>query len=341
MRIRLVSVLMSGLLLGTVSADSAQRAGLVQGADMVVFARAAQLNQSPFVKAMEAQLSPEERAERQAQQAKMLELTGLGEEDVESFMMSADLSGINPAAMDEAFLNRIQVAAAVGLRKAVTLEQLEKAVEALKEETGGVGGVAARVQVGGQEVLRFSPGPGETWDGPQQMFAGISPDGKTVVLTINEASLSAALGRAAGGPPAAPAAELGDALRGLANQHMAMALVLPQELRQQIQEQVQMMAGADPMAGMFIAPFAGVKSLVMAGRATETLNVRMALDIGNEMAAQQMAGMFTNMAGGLAGIGPVAQKLTARAEGTVMSLTGSLSPEDLKQDFGGGMDVDF
>jgi len=327
---KLMSVLLLSGLVGITQADNSLRAGLVAGADMAVVSRFSAMSQSPFFKAMEAQMTDAERQARKAQQARILELTGLGEDDVEAFVMSVDLSGINPATMDEAFLNQIQVAAAVLLKKPITLDQLEKAIGAMKEESGGPGAQVQRIAIGGHSALKYTPAADESWDGPQQMLTGISADGKTVVLSINEDSLGSALARAGGAPAAAVSPELAEALRGLGDQQMAVALVLPRELRDQIQQQVQAMSAADPMTGMFIGPFAGVKSLLIGAKADETLDLRVLLDIGNEMAAAQLAGMFTNMAGGLAGFGQAARKMTAAAEGTVIRLTGSLTPADLK-----------
>jgi hypothetical protein len=117
--------------------------------------------------------------------------------------------------MDEAFLNQIQVAAAVLLKKPITLDQLEKAIGAMKEESGGPGGQVQRITIDGHSALKYTPAADESWDGPQQMLTGISADGKTVVLSINEASLGSELARAGGAPAAAVSPELAAALRTL------------------------------------------------------------------------------------------------------------------------------
>lgn len=309
-------------------ADPALRAGVVEGADMVVAARLSAMSQSAFARNIRAQESEEDKAERLAAQAKIQELTGLGEDDVDAFILSIDLSQITPD-MNPAALNTLQAIAAIQLKKSITLDQLQQGVAWMQEEND-VKSVIARATVGGQEVLKLTPGPGETWDGPQQLFAGLANEGRTVLMAINEPSLTAAMQRAAGGAAQQPSPELAAAMRGLANQQLQVALVLPAEMQAQIQQQVNMMAAIDPMMGMFATPFAGIKSLVFGATAAEDLNLRLALDLGNEMAATQLAGMFTNMAGALPGVGPMARKMTAAADGGVLRIQGAVTNEDLK-----------
>jgi len=343
MRRFVCSVIVAGLLAGSVAADPARRVGIVQDADLVWVSKTLppDLN-NLWAETAWGGLSSAERAEASALQEKILGRIGLSEEDLESFVFSMDLSGLVPENIEvETFLKHVQLASAIGLRKAVTLEQIEQAAEVLKEEGGDAGGAMTRVQVGGQEVLRFSPAPGESWFGLQPVFIGVSPDGKTLALTLNEPSLLAALARAAGGPAAAPSDGMADILGRLEDQHMVLALVIPAGLREKIMLWVETMdakrmgdedsvgVNQDAMVAMYIAqsiaPYVSLKSLVLSGHFSEHLDLRLALDMGRDAVAQRAAAVFSQLEL------VKAEKVTVHTESSVMTLRGRFTPEDLEQ----------
>jgi len=86
-------------------------------------------------------------------------------------------------------------------------------------------------------------------------------------------------------------------------------------------------------------PFAGTKSLLVAINASESLDVALSLDLGDEGNAQQAAGMIQSflpmmMMGMQQQLGPeamtLAQKLKIGPEGSVVSAKIQLLPEDIE-----------
>ncbi|MCC5843616.1 MAG: hypothetical protein JJU05_05130 [Verrucomicrobia bacterium] len=318
---------------GMTSAQPLQQAAVVPDADMILSVNMAELSQSAFMKALEAQQSPQVKALRTQQQERVQAAMGLKEEDILGYMLSFRLpedlfkTDFDPGPET---LENLQFVLAVEVGRALTLDDLKKGIELLQEDTPGNAKVET-VELGGQSALQLNPQIEDADTPIEKAFVSVSDDGKIVLLTLNEASLTSAHARLSGGQTAAPGAGLAPALQALEGNQIRMALVLPAAARQTLAGTVQQMSAADPMMGMFAAPFAGLSSITFSGNAAETMAMALNIDLGNDMAAQQLAAMARNFGPGIGGAaGPFVRKITTEAVGTVLRLSGILSPEDMR-----------
>lgn len=325
----LIPVLMTGLL----SAQPLQQAAVVEGADMILAVNMAELNQSPFMQAIEAQQSPQIKAMRTQQQERIQAAMGLKEEDILGYMLSFKLpDGLFSADFEPTpeTLEALQFVLAVEVGRPLTLDDLQKGIELLQEDTPGSANVE-KIELGGTPVLQLNPQVEDADTPIEKAYVSVSDAGNVVLLTLNEASLTSAHARLSGGQTATPGPGLIPALQGLEGNQIRMALVLPAAARGALAGTVQQMSAADPMMGMMAAPFAGLSSITFSGNAAENLAMALNIDIGNDMAAQQVAAMIQNFGPGIGGAaGPFVRKITTEAVGTVLRLSGILSPEDMK-----------
>lgn len=314
--------------LQSVYAQAHMHAGVVDQADLLVAGQIERFSQSAFAKAMEANQPEELKELNKAQRERFTEATGLEEDDMVSMVMSARLADLNIMDMENTDFEALQVVLTFQLKKAVTLEQLQAGIDIMQEDAFS----KVRMRVGelqGQQVLEILPPEGET-DGPQKMFGAISEDGKSVVLALNEATMTAALQRVAAGRSGQPNPEMAQAMQALRGQQLQMALVLPENMRQALQMAMQ---GGDmgPMA-MMVMPFMGTKSVLMSATAADNMDIKLMIDLGNAESAQMMSNMAPNMMGGAAGMFPAARKVKFASQGSVLQISAELTPEDLQPD---------
>jgi hypothetical protein len=331
---RICTVLLtSSLISGGLSAEPLKQAAIVPGADMVLSVNMAELNQSAFMKAIEAQQPAEMKAIRSRQQDRIRTATGLQEEDILRYMISFKLpDGL--FAMDfqpnPETLETLQFVLAVEVDRALTLEDLKKGIDLLQDDEPASAKVET-VERGGRSVLKLNPRIEDADTPVEKAYVSLSDSGKIVLLTLNEASLTAAHERLGGSAAATPGPGVDAALQALEGSQIRMALVLPAAARQALTGTVQQMSAADPMMGMMAAPFAGLSSVTFSGNADENMSMALNIDIGNEMAAQQVAAMIQSFGPGIGGAaGPFARKIRPQAVGTLLRLSGVLSPEDMK-----------
>lgn len=331
-RIR-IFCLTATLLSGLVSAQTIQQAAIVPNADMILSVNMAELSQSAFMQAIEAQQSPQVKAMRSQQQERVQAAMGLQEEDILAYMLSFELpQDLFKADFEPTpeILETLQFVLAVEVGRALSLDDLKKGIDLLQEEAPERAKVET-VEVGGHTALQLNPQVEDAETPIEKAYVSLSDDGKIVLLTLNETSLTAAHARLSGGQTATPGAGLAPALQALEGSQVRMALVLPASARQALAGTVQQMSAADPMMGMFAAPFAGLSSITFSGKAAESLAMALNIDIGNDMAAQQLAAMVRNFGPGIGGAaGPFARKITPEAVGTVLRLSGIFTPEDMK-----------
>lgn len=310
-----------------------QQAAVVPGADMVLSVHMAGLNQSPFMQAIEAQQPAELNALRHRQQEQIQNAIGLQEEDILRYMLSIKLPE-GMFAMDfqptPEILETLQFVLGVEVARALTLEDLKKGIDLLQEDAPASAKVET-VEVDGRSVLQLNPRVEDADTPIEKAYISLSDSGKVVLLTLNQASLSSAHTRLNAGEAAAPGPGVDSALQALEGNQIRMALVLPAAARQALAGTVQQMSAADPMMGMMAAPFAGLSSVTFSGNATENMAMALNIDIGNEMAAQQVAAMIQSFGPAIGGAaGPFARKIRPEAVGTLLRLSGILSPEDMR-----------
>lgn len=318
------------------SAQTALRAAFVDGADVLFFFDPQAMNNSGFSKAVEADQTPEEKAEAEKQMAFFKEATGLEEEDLTALVFAMDIDGIDFESEDPAQLENAKAVMAAELKTSITLEQVQAALETLAAENEGPVPSMEISEMDGMQVLKLTGA--ESPGGVDQAFATLSEDGKTALLAFNTMSLKDGLARLDGGAPAAPTADMEVATKALGSQQLRMALVLPANARQMIQQNLQGAAAQGGMGAMFM-PFAGMKSLLVGANATDSLDVSLSMDLGDPGNAQQAAGMVQSflpmmMMGMQQQLGPeamtLAQKIKIVPEGGVVSIRLNLTPEDIR-----------
>jgi hypothetical protein len=329
-------------------AQSALRGSFVEGADVLFYMDGQNLNTSAFSQAVNAQRSPEDKAAKEAKAAQFKEATGLEEEDVLVLAFSMNLDGIDFQAQDPEQLENAKAVLAIELNQAVTLEQVKAGLEVMAEDTNQQHTITPGTE-DGLDVLVLGANAEES-QGPDQAFATLSPDGKTVLLAFNTASLKDGLSRIAAEEMADPLDDMADAIRSMGDKHLRLALILPMEARQKIEEGVKAAAAQGGMGGM-MAPFATTKSLLLSASAAESLDVTLALDLGNPGNATQAAGMMQGMLpmmmmGMQQQLGPQAmalsEKIKIAPQESTVTISINLSPEDVQMaptpnDFDGGM----
>lgn len=317
-------------------AQSALRASFVEGADVLLYLDGKTVNSSAFSQAVQAQQSPEDKAEKEKKAAQLKDATGLGEEDVLVMAFSMDLDGIDFQAQDPEQLENAKAVLAVDLAKAVTLDQVKAGLEAMAEDADQKP-TFSKESKDGLDVLTLGSAANQD-QGPDQAFATLSPDGKTVLLAFNTASLKEGLARIDAGEMAAPSDDMAAAIQSIGDRHVRMALVLPMEARRKIQEGVQAASAQGGMGGM-MAPFASTKSLLISANTTENLDFSLSLDLGNPGNATQAAGMLQSMLpmmmmGMQQQMGPQAmtlsQKIKIAPKENEVTLNVNLTPEDVK-----------
>lgn len=319
----------------SLNAQSALRAGFVDGADVFFFFDPQGVNTSAFSQAVQANQSPEVKAAAEEQKAKFTEATGLEEEDLTAIVFSMSLDGIDFESQDPAQLETAKAVLAAELKKSVTLEQVKQALLTMGESSKGPVPDLNITEVDGMQVLELVGT--QTEGGMDKAYSTLSEDGKTVLLSFNTASLKEGLNRLASGAPAAPSAEMENAVKTLGDRQIRMALVLPAAARAKIQQGVQAGAAQGGMGAMFM-PFAGMTSLLIGVQTAENLDLTLSLDLGNPGNAQQAAGMMQSMLpmmmmGMQQQLGPeamgLANKIKIAPNGNAVSLNISLTPDDV------------
>ncbi len=307
-------------------AQTVMHAGVVDGADLLVAGRVSNFNQSAFAKAMKEQQPEEMKALTREKQAKFTAATGLEEEDLETMIASVKISDLDLENMGPDQADKVQAVLALQLKKAITLDQLEAGMKVMQEDAPGAS-TLSRATLGGTDVVEIKP----TNDmGTGSFYAGLSPDGQTVIVTMNEGSMTSALERVAAGRGGAPNPAMGQAMQALANQQLQLALVLPDNVKQGMRAAMQGGGNMGPMGA-----FMNTQSLLLGATADEKLDLKLMLDVGDAAAAQmlgQNAPMMMMMVPGAAQMG---EKLKFGSEGNVFQLNVSLSPEDMQPDLNG------
>ncbi len=306
--------------------------GFVDGADFFVYMDSDQMNQAPVVKAMQDMQAGNPIAGQQELVKKFEQATGLAEDDMDSMVFSMDFDAINMDKPEETDFNTLPAAMAVSLKKAITLEQLQAGIQMLAEEHDGADEILMQKETrNGVELLSVKPKNPEE-EGPSEILASLSPDGKTVLATFNLTSLEKAAARMKAGQPAQPTKAMAGALRAMNKKQMRIAFLLTQSMKDQIAAQAQ--GGGNPMGAMFST----IQGVMFSAHATKTLDMDLRLDMGNAESANNLSMMATNMlpmvmmqAGQMApGAQGIMQKLKIAPDQNYISATLSLTEEDMK-----------
>lgn len=319
----------------TLFANDTLRGGFVPGADMMFYMEAASFANAPIVKKIQA-MSPEyDEAENKEMEEKFKAATGLAQEDMRDVALTVDIDDMDFNNPDPSSFDTLPAVMSVGLNKSVTLDQVIAGIRLMAEENGAPDEFQMeKATREGAEVVVVNPAaPG---DGPKEILAGLSGDGKTLLVTFNMASMKSGLDRIGEQKLAKPGPEMSGALRELKGQPFRMAFVLPNEMRQMVAAGVQ----ANPAT----ASLAGMRAVLFGAKAGDTLDLNLKLDLGNNQAATQATAMAQGMlpaaAMQMSAMVPqaanAAQKIKVAAEGNYVSASIQLTEEDLEAAAAGG-----
>jgi len=306
--------------------------GFVDGADFFIYMDSDQMNKAPVVKTMQEMQAGNPLADQQELVKKFEKATGLAEDDMDSLVFSMDFDAIDMNDPDKTDFDTLPAAMAVSLKKAITLDQLQAGIQMLAEEHGGADEVVMQKETrNGVALLSVKPKNPED-NGPTEILASLSPDGKTVLAGFNLASIQKGVERMQAGQPAQPSPGMAGALRAMNKKQMRIAFLLTQPMKDQIAAQAQ--GGGNPMGAMF----ATVQGITFSAHATQTLDLDIRLDMGNpnsanqlSMMAQQMMPMMMMQASQMApGAQGILQKLKIAPDQNYISATLSLTEDDLK-----------
>lgn len=308
--------------------------GFVPGADMLFYMDAATFSQAPIIEKIQAMNPDHDAAEQKEMAAKFEAATGLTEEDMTDVAFTMDLENIDFNNQDPSQFEKMPAVMAVGLKKAISRDQLMAGIRLIADQQGNADEMnLAKESRGGTDLVVITPATQQ--DGPKEILAGLSPDGKTVLVAFNQNSLSQAVSRIGQKTLSPPGQEMAGALRALKGKPFRLAFVFPDALKQQIAAGAQ----GNPM----MASMASMQAVLIGASANETLNLNLKLDMANAQAATQATqmarGMLPMMAMQLGALSPqaagAAQKLNVATEGNYVSVSLTLTEQDLE---GGGAD---
>ena len=317
-------------------------AAIVPDADLLGRMDFQAVKQSAAYKSLQEQ-EPEGEAEEGAKAAlelvkKLKEATGLSDDDIVGFLMSADTDSMdwNAKGEDEAKeIERFAFVLAVALNKPLSIEKLQAGIEAAVKEGPQPEFASAT----------FAGAPGLIIKDPKKKKAihvTTAQDEKTLYFALNTASIEGAVQRERDNKPTQVSAAMASVEKALAESSQARLLfVVPDVLRGKIKEFLDKGA-EDPMAAMaegFIKPFQNIQSVAIGAYYAEGVDINLAADLGDEQAAVQAATVLQTMVlpmlkGGMAKAlektpAEVADKIVVSSEGQALRITVKATVEDL------------
>jgi hypothetical protein len=315
----------------TLPAQDALFGGFVEGADFFMYVDADTISQAPIVKKMKDMRSPEQIAEEKASSTKFQEITGLGENDLDTVAFSADLDTVDFENPEKTDFNAVSGIMAMAIKKSITLQQLEAGAKAMMEQHDSADEAKLAIETReGIEFLSIKPTTPEA-DGPQEVLIGLSEDGKTVLVSFNMKSLANGLGRIQSKKAAQPSADMATAIRAMQKEQLRTAFIFPKFVTDQIAEQAQ----ANPMGAMFTS----MKGMLFSATATDSLAFGIKMDMGNPQSAAQLSAMAQQMMPmGIAQAGAmlppdtakILQKIKVGADQNFFSIDLDLTEADMK-----------
>ena len=317
--------------IATAQPKTALQGGFVESADVLVYMDMAKMNDSAFSKAMEAQMPAEEKAKQEAQQKAFTEATGLTEEDFGAMVFSADLAGIDFQAAEPPDISKLPLSACLELKKSVTLDQINAAIDAMKEEQGTEFKVE-KTTIDGIELLNLMAPEGE--ETLKNVYVTTSKNGKAVLAAVSVDALKDSLGRIAAGKVAPPTKDMATAMNSMGDNPFRMALVLTEQARASLKDGVQKAAAQGGMAAILM-PFAEIKSVLISANTQENMDLAISLDVGNENNAVEASGWLHMMMVGMGQqLAPqameIGQRLKIGTDKSVVSMNLTLTAEDLE-----------
>lgn len=274
---------------------------VIQDADLVVHADLdAMRGAAIYAKLKELADKQNEKSDAQAKKMKDLgeelkKITGLEDEDFQAITVSAVLDGVDMEAKAYADVaDTLNGVMAVQLAKAVTLDQIEEAIQAAADDDPDMTVAMSRENYKNDEILVVNAK--ESADAKESPFAvAMANDNKTIVAGTMIGT-KGALDRAGGKAESAVAAlDLDEESPA----QFAMRLNLTEEMRNQLKENAKQQAGqtGNPQAAM-AQSFADLEKVSAAVNMADSMDVSLAMALGSEESATAAKGMIdTNVLG--------------------------------------------
>jgi len=307
------------------------RTAVLPKAELVFIADLKAANESPFIKAVDAE-SQKQPTPQSRQMEEALEELGLAEEDLE--YMSVSVAGIaqmqqmqQSGSTQEEFAGAISAVIAVSLAKPVTAEELRSVlvkygdVDEAEIET---------TEIGGFPALAAPEKPGE----PRFALLTRPRESGSLVLLGTFDELANALQRIDAGTDSMPAFVADVASKLLENQFGYLVYDIPPELRAALSEQMK----GNPMAASFAQPLGTLSNVGLGMAAEEDFNVELLMRTGSPEDAQTLKGLFDSqvlffvrmIASQQTGEVPqFVEGMTTTVEGNAMHLSLTMTQEEM------------
>lgn len=321
--------------------------GLVPGADIIIsIDDIKKQNAAPFTKAtddMSRKMLGEEQTKEM--QEKVEKALGLKEEEIEGIVFSVDIGNFNPMAGAAPSFADIEAAIAIRASKALSYDSIKNGIALLAEETGEdmdeIKFENIESDVG--PLLKMVPKDPAAIkaDGPQGVFAGLSSDKKTMVISFKDTTTVAGVKRVSTRKVAETSPEMQAAIKALGkDQHNRFVMVLPDHLQQMLNQMITgNMAGGAGGPAALMAPFADLKSVSVGSFADESGHITLQFGSTQPTGGTAMKGAIMQaipMAGMMLGsempvINEILGKLKYEDNGPFAHVKMILSVDDVKK----------
>lgn len=298
-------------------------AGVVPGADLVVWIDMKAISETPISQKMQAR---EEL--KNDPMTKLLESFGIKNDMIAEMIISADLDGFDPKAGPAALI-KTPFCIAAALTEPLTPDTLGGLLAMAKDTI-----TVTKTDTGGTTVYAITPKSGApalammTGGAKLELLLALSGDGKALYVTLGSDAMSAMLKRAAGKSESIPA-NVSVVRKSLPEGcQMWMGLRFTDAMLKDVPKD------GGPMFPAIDPTYAGC-GLVCG----DTMDFTIVLDIGNENAAKQVAGLMQmgimGAMGQVTGPGgktpPFMSTLASATEGSVIKLSFTMTEADLEQ----------
>lgn len=325
--------------------STALDAAIVPGADLAGEVEYSLLRKAPvfeILRGIRHDRDPLRAREDEERAVKLEETAGLGREDLQSLVFSADLDSADLSAAERGGeYRKLRAVLAASFRVNVTPAQVEAVLQAIAAENPG--SVVKRERIEEREVFTVAEGP----EALPFIFVALSSGGDTVFATLNADGMSEVFAReSSGSAEKVPAAVTAYEAYLPEGSQFRTSVILPEGLRRTIGEKTeewQQQASRNPGVGLilsFIAPFRKLAGFSVGTRFDEGLDIGMAADLAGEAEALQAGAILQTMLlpllkariarSSLVDPQSLEEKMRVSASGSVVSASLKLQESDLK-----------
>jgi hypothetical protein len=315
---------------------------ILPGSDMVCVINAKAIRQSEMLKQHDndseaSSKSPSELAKKE----RLQKATGLSDSNILSIVVSTDIDSwaLYSGSAGAGGITNITGVAVVNLSTNLTISRLSDGIKIMLEERKDRS--LSECTIDGNKTLLVS----QSGTNGMPAYIGLSPDGRSLYMSLNEKSMALALAGRRNASDAHADAIISAENKIPRQSQVRIAMAINEETRTRIREQVGKLSGIrtndarSAMIASFIKPLENIRSLMLNATMTTNLQANIACDLGNEENAMQVTAMLQNMliptlalalsgAEGKAFVG-LAQRLEITNNGALVNLGFFMSADDL------------